>query len=90
MTKVWSRFIALLQAFLLHFAKITQFTKNAWKSYQIPEQLKSMYCRWMLDSAGVQFGAESESLLIDIVRYIIVIACNAVLCFNALTNILLI
>lgn len=31
-----------------------------------------MYVKWMLDSAGVQFGTESESLLIDIVRHIVV------------------
>lgn len=31
-----------------------------------------MYAKWMLDQAGVQFGTESESLLIDIVRHIVV------------------
>lgn len=30
------------------------------------------YCRWMLDSAGIAFGTDSESFLIDIVRYIVV------------------
>lgn len=39
---------------------------------QIPDQLKYIYSRWMLDSAGIQFGTESESLLIDIVRFIVV------------------
>lgn len=31
-----------------------------------------MYSKWMLDSAGITFGSESESLLIDIVRFIVV------------------
>jgi len=28
--------------------------------------------KWFLDSIGIEFGQESESLLIDIVRYVIV------------------
>jgi hypothetical protein len=39
---------------------------------KIPESIMFMYVKWMLDSAGVQFGTESESLLIDIVRHIVV------------------
>lgn len=38
----------------------------------IPESIMFMYSKWMLDSAGVYFGSESESLLIDIVRHIVV------------------
>ena len=39
---------------------------------QIPEQGFFMYVKWLLDSAGVEFGTESESLLIDMVRHIVV------------------
>ena len=39
---------------------------------QIPEKIMFMYSKWLLDAAGVEFGTESESLLIDIVRYIVV------------------
>jgi hypothetical protein len=38
----------------------------------IPEPIMQWYTKWMLDAAGVQFGNESESLLIDIVRHIVV------------------
>ena len=38
----------------------------------VPEAIMFMYAKWMLDQAGVQFGTESESLLIDIVRHIVV------------------
>jgi len=38
----------------------------------IHEPIMQWYTKWMLDSAGVQFGTESESLLIDIVRHIVV------------------
>jgi len=38
----------------------------------ISEPQMFLYCKWMLDAAGVQFGTESESLLIDIVRFVVV------------------
>lgn len=38
----------------------------------IPDTILSWYSKWMLDSAGVSFGTESESLLVDIVRHIVV------------------
>jgi len=31
-----------------------------------------MYVKWLLDAAGIEFGTESESLLIDMVRHIVV------------------
>ena len=39
---------------------------------QVPEQAVLMYSQWLLDFAGVEFGTESESLLIDVVRFIVV------------------
>jgi hypothetical protein len=31
-----------------------------------------LYCKWLLDFAGVEFGTESEAILTDMVRYIVV------------------
>jgi hypothetical protein len=39
---------------------------------QVPEQAGLLYSQWLLDFAGVKFGTESESLLIDLVRFIVV------------------
>jgi hypothetical protein len=30
------------------------------------------YAKWLLDFAGVEFGTESEAILTDMVRYIVV------------------
>jgi len=38
----------------------------------IEEPLMFTYSKWMLESAGVQLGTDSEALLIDIVRFIVV------------------
>lgn len=38
----------------------------------VPEQAVLLYSQWLLDFAGVEFGTESESLLIDLVRFIVV------------------
>ena len=39
---------------------------------QVPEQAVLLYSQWLLEFAGVEFGTESESLLIDLVRFIVV------------------
>jgi integrator complex subunit 3 len=39
---------------------------------QAPHPSQSFYLKWFLQSIGVEFGSESESLLVDIVRYIVV------------------
>lgn len=39
---------------------------------QVPHQSYTYYMKWFLDSIGMEFGQESESLLVDIVRYVIV------------------
>jgi hypothetical protein len=39
---------------------------------KVPQSSYTFYLKWFLDSIGVEFGLESESILVDIVRYIIV------------------
>ena len=39
---------------------------------QVPRNSQTFYSKWFLDSINVEFGQESESILVDIVRYVIV------------------
>ncbi len=39
---------------------------------QLPEANMHFYAKWLLDFAGVEFGTESEAILTDMVRYIVV------------------
>ena len=39
---------------------------------QLPEANMHFYSKWLLDFAGVEFGTESEAILTDIVRFIVV------------------
>ena len=39
---------------------------------QVPQASYTLYLKWFLDSIGVEFGSESESILVDVIRYIIV------------------
>lgn len=39
---------------------------------QVPKNSYTFYLKWFLDSINVEFGQESESILVDIVRYVIV------------------
>lgn len=39
---------------------------------QVPHSSYTYYLKWFLDSIGMEFGNESESLLVDIIRYVIV------------------
>ena len=38
----------------------------------MPKNSYTFYLKWFLDSINVEFGQESESILVDIVRYVIV------------------
>lgn len=39
---------------------------------RLPEVNIQWHLKWLLNFAGIEFGKESESLLVDIVRYIVV------------------
>lgn len=38
----------------------------------LPEVNVQWHLKWMLEFAGIEFGKESESQIVDIVRYIVV------------------
>ena len=40
--------------------------------FNLPEENAQWHLKWLLDFAGIEFGKESESILVDIVRYIVV------------------
>ena len=40
--------------------------------YHLPEANLQWHLRWLLDFAGVEFGKQSESMLLDWVRHIVV------------------
>ena len=39
---------------------------------EVPHSSYTYYLKWFLDSIGLEFGQESETLLVDIVRHVIV------------------
>jgi integrator complex subunit 3 len=39
---------------------------------QLPEANMHFYSKWLFDFAGVEFGTESEAVLTDMVRFIVV------------------
>lgn len=39
---------------------------------RLPEVNIQWHLKWLIEFAGIEFGKESESLLVDIVRYIVV------------------
>ena len=39
---------------------------------RLPEVNVQWHLKWLMDFAGIDFGKESESQLVDIVRYIVV------------------
>ena len=52
----------------------------------------SMYLKWFLDSIYMEYGSESETLLVDIVRHIVVNICptNEIIKSNILQRYVLI
>ena len=40
--------------------------------FTLPEENAQWHLKWLLDFAGIEFGKESESILVDLVRYIVV------------------
>lgn len=58
--------------YVTHLLTIEVQRKLEFMLSQLPEANMHLYCKWLLDFAGVEFGTESEAILIDMVRFIVV------------------
>ena len=59
--------IFVQQLIPVHVERKLEFLLN-----DVPSSSYTFYLKWFFDSIGLEFGQESESLLVDIVRYVIV------------------
>jgi len=58
--------------FVAHMLTLEVQRKLEFMLSQLPEPNMYMYSKWLFDFAGIEFGTESESILTDMVRFIIV------------------
>ena len=58
--------------YVAHLLQLEVQKKVEFMLSQLPESNMHLYCKWLLDFAGVEFGTESEAILTDMVRYIVV------------------